>query len=106
MKQTRLENEVRERDKRIKTLEDEVQFINGKISRMQIEEENNSNANAHAYEQKQKKQIAELENQLEAQKRVNREHLNKVEDDTIKLKKLEQAFDQSKRDQERLRFEL
>lgn len=56
-----MQSELREKDKRTKSLEDEVTFANSKLTRFKIEQENSKNASAHSIEVSLKKQIAELE---------------------------------------------
>lgn len=52
-----------------------------------------------------KKQVEELEDELETQKRQTREQADAREDAQIKLKKLETSNDAAKKEIERYRFE-
>lgn len=86
-----MQRELRERDKRVKALEAEVQSAGDRLSRMQIEAENSRDSSAHAIEVSLKRQMSELESQLDGSKRQTREQADLCEDLTIKVKKLELA---------------
>ena len=47
---TCLQQEVRDREKRFKALEEEFEFANQRVSRLKIEEENNRTASVHQIE--------------------------------------------------------